>query len=357
MHLFSSLCLKYLHITCCNTSAPSNPQCVDLYIPHFWNGAKTGIIYIDIYIRAACWNFLGTCWERSLQRMSHSWGIFRVIEWLRLDGTLWVMELLAQAGWGEAEKCMEISEFWMSCRFRNVLCFTATSQRSFWCCIFTFYHFWYCCCLVIVSLIKSLLTKLLCTRTLWLTTVDIFLSFRCKAALSVFLGNFIYRFYIKYWSVYMQPCSSACVQKILNMAIPFPMQWSHFLRFVLMLWCTLEIVQVCDSLAAVCPAQGCAEAPGWSTVLNLDSDFGHRLCKHRTVLLWRTYGTILPFAVNSLHSTLKVQSKEVTQGTTYSTVVAAVSLLYVEKHCSCYRHICLRNWPLLVTLQEAWPVD
>ena len=266
-----------------------------------WGKNRDYISRYIIYIRAACWNFLGTCWERSLQRMSHSWGIFRVTEWLRLDGTLWVMELLAQAGWGEAEKCMETSKFWMPCRFRNVLCFTATSQRSFSCCIFTFYHFWYCCCLVIVCLIKSLLTKLLCTRTLWLTTVDIFLSFRCKAALSVFPGNFIYRFYIKYWSVYMQPCSSACVQKTLNMAIPFPMQWSHFLRFVLMLWCTLEIVQVCDSLSSVCPAQGCAEAPGWSTVLNLDSDFGHRLCKHRTVLLWRTYGTILPFAVNSLH--------------------------------------------------------
>lgn len=156
MHLFSSACLKYLHISCCNTSAPFNPQCADLYIPHFWNGAKTGICRISVWCFKSPKLLVGTSWAPAEKGASKGWVTAEAyLEWLRLDGTLRVKKLLVQAGCGEAERCMEISKFWMSCRFRN-----ATSQRLFCCCIFTVYHFWYHCCLVIICLLKSLWIKL-----------------------------------------------------------------------------------------------------------------------------------------------------------------------------------------------------
>lgn len=122
MHLFSSVCLKCPHIACCNTSAPSNPQCADLYFPHFWNGAKTGICHISVWCFKSPKLLVGTSWAPAERGASKGWvtaEAYLVIEWLRLDGILRVKELLAQAGCGEAERCMEISKFWMSCKFRN----------------------------------------------------------------------------------------------------------------------------------------------------------------------------------------------------------------------------------------------
>lgn len=95
-------------------------------------------------------------------------------------------------------------------------------------------------------------------------------------AVSVFLGSFIYRFYFKYWGLYVQPeVFCMCTENFTHGNADFQVLWSHFFRLV-----PAALVHPCVRMAGVWYPDSslpCAEAPGWSMVLELGAAFGHQV--------------------------------------------------------------------------------
>lgn len=129
---------------------------------------------------------------------------------------------------------------------------------------------------------------------------------------------------------------SACAQKTLHTAMQISKCCGPISSgLYLLLWCTLVFVwQVCGTQTALCPAQKPqGGAWSWSWVLPL----GTRLCKHKTILLCRIWGRILPLIASSPLQSLEGLEKGSHLRCHNHTAAAAASQLYLEKCCSCYR--------------------
>lgn len=156
-------------------------------------------------------------------------------------------------------------------------------------------------------------------------------------AVSVFLGSFIYRFYIKYWGLYMQPLLfCVCTEDFTHGNADFQVLWSHFLRLV-----TAALVHPCVHTAGMWYLDSslpCAEAPGWSTVLELGSAFGHQVVQAQNHTALQDLGQDSSSHYQQPPSvSLRPGERQPPRVSLNHPAAAAASQLYLEKRCSCYR--------------------